>query len=181
MKELLYSATDIAWLIRKRNIKVQCGQTFISKIWEQEKEYLPARYRKNQKKWILDVLEQLGFEDNAAAYQKEIPLINRDLSETGSKTILSDSRSFSEIGSFFKELRLRVVLLEPKDYVRMKLRTMLREHGHKRRSRLLVEYMRKCLYFYHIETFTRGEVPCDIGKIDIDDMITFRVLGFSEK
>ncbi len=69
-----------------------------------------------------------------------------------------------------------IVFLDNQDFVRMKLRTLLRAHGYKRRTAGLNEYLKQCMYFYHIETFIKGGEKCDIGDIALDDMVTFRVL-----
>ncbi len=58
---------------------------------------------------------------------------------------------------------------------RMKLRTMLKNYGYKRRSDSITARLRDCMMFYHIQTYLKGE-ECDIRKISLDDMITFRLL-----
>lgn len=181
MEELLYSPSDIAKIIRKRDMGARAGQEFVSAVWEVERDFIPSIYRKNQRKFILDVMDQLNFLENIETYQRELPSVNRDLSDLGSKTVITEDKYFTELDTFFKELRLRIVILEKQDFVRMKLRTMLREHGYKRRSPQLIRHLHKCLYFYHVETFTRGEVECDIDEISLDDMITFRVVGCAGK
>ena len=75
------------------------------------------------------------------------------------------------------ELRLRIIFLDNQEFVRMKLRTLMRDHGYKRRTSKLNTYLKMCMYFYHIETYIRGGERCNIEEIDLDDMITFRVLG----
>lgn len=180
MEELLYYPSDIAKIIRKRDMGARAIQEFISSVWENEKEFIPAEYRKNQRKFILDIMDQLNFLEDSDTYQREIPLVNRDLSDFGSRTMISEDKYFMKLDTFFKELRLRIVILNQQDYVRMKLRTMLREHGYMRRSPQLIKHLNKCLYFYHLETYTRGEVKCDVAEIGLDEMITFRVLGFSQ-
>lgn len=58
---------------------------------------------------------------------------------------------YYDIRSYFMEMRLRIVFLDNQDFVRMKLRTLLRDHGYKRRTAGLNAYLRQCMYFYHIE------------------------------
>ncbi len=40
----------------------------------------------------------------------------------------------------------------------------------------VIVYIYDCLLFYHIETTLKGNVPCGIGTIDIDDMVVFRTV-----
>lgn len=180
MEELLYHSHDIAWLICARDLSVKKGHKFIKSVWEQEKEYLKLEYRCNQKKFILDVMNQMNYLDNYEDYNAEFPMINRDLLYIGSTTVLDGNYEYYEnFEIFFKTLRLRILFLDSQDFVRMKLRTLLHAYGYKRRSSNLNYYLKKCLHFYHIETFVRGGTECDIETINLDDMITFRVLGFS--
>ena len=181
MEELLYSPSDIAKIIRKCDMGARAGQEFVSAVWEVEKDFIPSVYRRNQRKFILDVMDKLNFLENTDTYQREIPSVNRDLSDLGSKTVITEDKYFMELDTFFKELRLRIVVLDKQDFVRMKLRTMLRKHGYKRRSPQLIRHLHKCLYLYHLETYIRGEVECDIEEISLDDMITFRVAGCAGK
>lgn len=58
----------------------------------------------------------------------------------------------------------------------MKLRTLLSELGYKRRSPNNIAYIYDCLLFYHIETTLKGNIPCNIESVDIDDMIVFKTL-----
>ncbi|MCH3972631.1 MAG: hypothetical protein LKE53_07720 [Oscillospiraceae bacterium] len=181
MEELLYSPSDIAKIIRKRDMGTRARQEFVSAVWEVERDFIPSVYRRNQRKFVLDVMDQLNFLEDTDTYQREIPYVNRDLSDLGSKTVITEDKYFMEFDTFFKELRLRIVILDQQDFVRMKLHTMLREHGYKRRSPQLIRHLHKCLYFYHVGTYTRGEVKCDIEGISLDDMISFRVVGCAGK
>ena len=62
------------------------------------------------------------------------------------------------------------------NYVRKKMRTVLKAYGYKRRTAALMSHMRDCMMFYHIQTYLSGERECDIREISLDDMITFRVI-----
>ena len=77
---------------------------------------------------------------------------------------------------FFKMKRLQILYLEGQDYVRMKLRTMLKIYGYKRRTQELLRYFRECLMFYHMQTYLRGREECDVGEIGLDEMIIIRVI-----
>ena len=72
--------------------------------------------------------------------------------------------------------RLQILYLEGQDYVRMKLRTMLKIYGYKRRTQELLRYFRECLMFYHMQTYLRGREECDVGEIGLGEMIIIRVI-----
>ena len=77
---------------------------------------------------------------------------------------------------FFKNIRIRILYSSGNDYVRLKLRTLLKEYGYQRRSKLLVEHINRCMLFYHLEATLRGGVSCCIEEAGLDDMLTFRVI-----
>ena len=59
---------------------------------------------------------------------------------------------------------------------RIKLRTLLKQYGYKRRSQLLLQHINRCMLFYHLGATLRGGVPCSIEDADLDQMLTFRVV-----
>lgn len=61
MKELLYSPSDIAKIIWKRDMGARTGQEFISAVWEVERDFIQSVYQRNQRKFILDIMDQLNF------------------------------------------------------------------------------------------------------------------------
>jgi hypothetical protein len=107
----------------------------------------------------------------------EFPAVRKDFKATGrdfvEEAVMSD---YPDLDLFFMFLRLRIKYANSQDYIRMKLRTLLSHYGYKRRSQALVEHIRDCMMFYHVQSYLRGDVLCDIREIELDDMITFRVL-----
>lgn len=75
-----------------------------------------------------------------------------------------------------KMKRLQILYLDGQGYVRMKLRTLLKSYGYKRRTQDLLKYFRDCMLFYHIQTYLRGKEECDIGEIGLDERIILRVI-----
>lgn len=80
-----------------------------------------------------------------------------------------------EFDLFFMIMRLRILYVADQGYILMKLRTLLRHYGYKRRSKEIVNHLNRCMMFYHIQPYLRDYEQCDVGKVDMDDMITFRV------
>ena len=83
---------------------------------------------------------------------------------------------YFDIDLFFKMKRVQILYLDGQYYVRMKLRTLLKAYGYKRRTQELLKYLRECMMFYHMQTYLRGKEECDIGEIGLDEMITIRVI-----
>lgn len=176
MEELLYDVTTFARIIREHDMTVKKIHEFLSDVWEYDKEYLYLEHRFNKKQFLFDVMDEIDYQQNKEVYDKELESVNSDLETINSEHRFFVKDEFQDIRSYFMGLRLRIVFLDDKDYVRMKLRTLLHDHGYKRRTAGLINYLKQCMYFYHIETFVRGGEPCDIEDILLDDMITFRVL-----
>lgn len=71
--------------------------------------------------------------------------------------------------------RLQILYLGSQDYVRIKLRTLIKAYGYKRRTQELLKYFCECLMFYHMQAYIREE-ECDIVKIGLNEMIIIRVI-----
>ena len=177
MEELLYDVTTLARIIIERDMSITKQQDFLNDIWEYEKEYLFPCHKFNKKQFLLDVMNEINYWKNKEIYDNEIEAVNSDLESIGSEYQYPEENEYYDLRSYFMELRLRMLFLDNQNFVRMKLRTMLRDHGYKRRTSNLNAYLKMCMYFYHIETYIRGGERCDIEEIELDDMITFRVLG----
>lgn len=177
MEELLYDVTTLARIIIERDMSVTKQQNFLNDVWEYEKEYLFLCHRFSKKQFLLDVMHEINYWKNKDVYDNEIEAVNCDLEAIGSGCQYTEENEYYDLRSYFMELRLRMIFLDNQDFVRMKLRTLLRDHGYKRRTSKLNAYLKMCMYFYHIETYIRGGEHCNIEEIGLDDMITFRVLG----
>lgn len=89
---------------------------------------------------------------------------------------LEEYRSdYFDLNLFFKSVRIRCLYGMGKEYVRIKLRTLLAVYGYRRRSRLLVFHILRCMDFYHLKATLRGGGDCDLTTCGLDQMLTFRV------
>ena len=125
----------------------------LDRIWEGEKAFLDIPYRANQRKFILDTYHWLQYFYDKPVIDKEFPAIQKDLAYSN-----------------------RILYGYGNDYVRIKLRTLLKQYGYKRRSQLLLQHINRCMLFYHLGATLRGGVPCSIEDADLDQMLTFRVV-----
>lgn len=176
MEELLYDVTTLARIIIDNKMTITKTAKFLSDVWEYEKAFLYLGHRFNKKQFMFDVMDEVNYWQNKTIFDKEMIAVNCDFQSIGSNRQYTAEGVYNDLRSYFMELRLRMIFLDNQDYVRMKLRTLLHAHGYKRRTSDLMAYLKQCMYFYHIETYVRGGEPCDIEKITLDDMITFRVL-----
>ena len=82
---------------------------------------------------------------------------------------------YSDLDLFFKSIRLRILYIGKQDYVRIKLRTLLKRYGLKRRSQKFIDKFLLCIWFYQLQIYLPGNKECDIRKVNVDDTIIFRI------
>lgn len=177
MIEFYYSAFDIACMIRSQDMGVRAAGAMLERIWEKDSYFLLPCYRDNLRKFYLDVHSWTDYLCDKPEIDREFPAIQKDFATFGREmgTELLSADHF-DLDLFFKMKRLQILYLGGQDYVRMKLRTLLKTYGYKRRTQELLRYFRECFLFYHMQAYLRGREECDLGEIGLDEMITIRVL-----
>lgn len=177
MEELCYSALDIAAIIGSMGLGCRAQAEFLDRVWENERPFLQKDYRDNKRQMILDVSYWLTYFSDKPAIDAEFPVIQRDAQTTG-RELETDAyiAEASGLDLFFKSVRLRILYGGGKPYVRVKRRTLMGKYGYKRLSPALVEFFHQCTYFYHLQSYVRDYVECQMENVGIDEMIVFRVI-----
>ncbi len=177
MEELCYTALDLAVIISSMNLGCQGQADFLDRVWENEKPFLQKDYRDNKWQLILDVSYWLTYFSDKPTIDAEFPIIQRDIEATGGELeIDAYITDVSGLDLFFKSARLRILYGSGKPYVRVKRRTLMGKYGYKRMSPTLVNYFHHCIYFYHLQSYVRDYVECQIEDVGIDEMIVFRII-----
>ena len=175
MKELLYTALDVACIIDMEGLSVQEAVLLAQRMHAEDKSFLAMEYRQNYRKWLRDILYWSDYMQDKIALDAEFPSVQAV--SDGTMDVSALMRDDFVIDLFFKKLRVQILYFGKKDYVRMKLRTLMAEYGYQRRSKEFVRFLKIRLVFYHIQTALRGNEICDVETMDsLDDMITFRVV-----
>ena len=152
-------------------------------VWTFEKNLLPEIYRDNLKNWMLAVHFCGAYLHDRAALASEFPLITKEMQEINAKNDLNLLRAkqdlfemeFYELEFYLKRMRIVILYHGKQDYVRVKLKTLLRAYGYQRRSAKLMTFLKQGMERYGLVSFLRGNQRCDIEEIRLDDMISFRV------
>ena len=147
-------------------------------VWTFEKNLLPEIYRDNLKNWMLDVHFCGAYLHDRAALASEFPLIARELQEINAKNdlnLLRAKQALFEMEFYLKRMRIVILYHGKQDYVRVKLKTLLRAYGYRRRSAKLITFLKQGMERYGLVSYLRGNQRCDIEEIRLDDMISFRV------
>lgn len=175
MKALLYTALDVACIIDNAGLSTKEALRLAHRMHTEDKPFLAVEYRQNYRKWLLDILYWSDYMQDKIALDAEFPSVQAV--SDGTLDVSDLMRDDFDLDLFFKRLRVQILYLEKKDYVRMKLRTLIAAYGYQRRSKEFVRFLKIRLVFYHIQTALRGNELCDVETMDsLDDMITFRVL-----
>lgn len=175
--ELYYDSFDLACIIHSMDMGVKTASVLLETIWKQDNLYLNSYYRTNLRQLYLDVHYWADYLCDKTEIDKEFPAVQKDFrsfDKDMEKTVYVTD--YFDIDLFFKMKRLQILYLDGQDYVRMKLRTLLKAYGYRRRTQGLLRYFRDCMMFYHMQTYLRGKEECDIGEIGLDEMIIIRCL-----
>ena len=176
MNELLYTAQDLAIILIGMDLDCRIESAVMDRIWNREKEFLAEPYRQDRRKFTLEVLYWRHYFSEKTTLDRELPVVQKDLESGGHTVDLEEYRSdYFDLNLFFKSVRLRCLYGMGKEYVRIKLRTLLVGYGYRRRSRQLVFHILRCMEFYHLKATLRGGADCDLSTCGLDQMLTFRV------
>lgn len=177
MYGLFYSAIDIALVLRDMNLGCREQSKILDLIWDNEKSLLSEQYRDNKRKFLLDVYHWEHYILDKDAIDEELDAIKKEW-ECSDRTLQVDQLSgyFSDFDIFFKSCRIKV-LYGGINYVSIKLRVLLERYGYKRRSSLIVQYIKHCLLFYKLKVNLFGGYTCDIETVDLDEILMFRVIS----
>ena len=178
MIELYYDPYLVAYYIVSRNMGSKKMMDFLDKIFVEENEFIHPDFKNSKKCFVSRAMDLINYLTNKEEYDKEYPVIEKDFKAMGKSFDRERYTSeFSGIDMYFAWMRLEILYTPDKDYVRMKLKTLLGHYGYKRRNTAINERLRDCILFYHLQPYLKGGDECDIRDINIDDWITFRIPG----
>ena len=177
MRALLYSALDLAAIINSMDLTCREESHIIDLIWEGEKSFFAEKYRRDKRKFILDIRYWMHYFYEKSILNQEFPAIQKDLAY-GKHTVNMEEyiSDYSDLDLFFKSVRIRILYGKGNGYVRIKLRSLLTQYGYQRHSSLLLQHINRCMLFYHLEASLCGGTPCDIETCGLNKMLTFRVV-----
>lgn len=171
-----YAALDVAALLSFRDLGIRAEAALLEKIWAEEQTFLAPDLAKSRRTFLLDVAYWSLYLREKPCIDREFPIIQRDAADCGAhlseESFLSD---FSDLDLYFKEVRFRLRFFSDCGYVRIKLRTLLKQYGYRRRSAKLLEHLEQCMVFYQLQPYLRGGIPCKLSEISIDEMVVFRL------
>lgn len=155
--ELYYYAYSVAYFVVSQEMGSKTQMAFLDNLYEDEKEFILPYYKGNKRAFISDVLYFEDYLIDKEKLDKEFPVVKKDIKASGRRFDIEEKMSeYPEIDLFFMIMRLRLLYVSGQGYTRMKLRTLLKHYGYKRRSAAITKHIQDCLTFYHIQTCLKG-------------------------
>lgn len=173
---LSYTALDLAVLLSLRDLGAREEAALLEKFWAEERGFLVPELTKSKRAFLLDVAYWSLYLREKPCIDREFPMIQRDAANCGAH--LSEAKflsDFSDLDLYFKKVRFNLRFFSDCGYVRIKLRTLLKRYGYRRRSTKLLDHLEQCMAFYRLNPYLRGAVPCKLSEISIDEMVIFRL------
>jgi hypothetical protein len=171
-----YTAHDIAIFLLVSNFTQSDERAVIRAIWEDNKLSIPAEYRQDYSLFRRHINLELSKHDGALSDIDELNMLMRDAGRSFNVDgDINEQGIQGVIESYFKIIKLSLIYIEGKEYRKIKLRSLLKKFGYKRRSTQLVDYTQRTLMELGLKTYLKGYTPCDISEIGIDDMVMIRL------
>lgn len=174
--EYKFVPEDIAGFFITSDLTHKEQSDILTDIFEKHNDSIASAYRNDFllfKKNISDIMI-LCESDNETF--DEVRFI---MWEIGGGDITPYEEDYDVFSAYFKLIKLQL-MYSGINCKKIKLRTLLKDFGYKRRTAELVDKMNKAFDALGLVTYLKNREPCDVGQIDIDDMIVIR-LGEDKK
>ena len=167
----LYTPYDIAVFFFAADFTKSIERAVLHDIWKNGN--LPDKYRKDESLFRRHVYHDLSKFDGSLDDVDELNLLTRDTEHAFCIDGAVNEQGIVE--SYFKVIKLELTYLKGKDFRKIKLRSLLKQFGYKKRSAQLVAGIQHILDALELKTYLKGYVSCDIAEIDIDDTLMIRL------
>ena len=175
MNKHSYTPDDIALFFSFSDFALSEEKFIRDDLWKKRNEVLNLEIIDNKYKWIKKI-NQMQLKYDEESFITEVKVINKIMNELGSSYVITDSiEDGCYISAFFRFIKLRLTYGTKCEFIRLKLRTLLKELGYKRRTSTLVVKIKQAMESLQLDCYIKGYEKCDMGLIDIDNMIIIRL------
>ena len=166
---------DIAKFFYKEDIGLQKRKAIVMYLWEKRDHYLGYHLYENFKvfsKEIDNLLMDLSFNNMILEETEEIITLQKDMDFNYTNNYLYKANRH-QTEDFFKQCKLRIMYTANQDYIYMKMRTLAKSCGYKRRSPRFVSEIRDSLEKLGLYIFNGGRKVEDMKGIMAIDMDSY--------
>lgn len=168
-----YTPRDIALYLRYADFSHSAELAVIRDLCSSQRAFLQEEYRDNRPLLRRHIDSELAKLDEDGKDLRELIILLQG-TEYAIDTDEVDHKE-DAIESFFKIVRLSLIYGQENGYRKIKLRRLLKHFGYKRRSAQWVARVQCALDDLDLKTYLKGNIPCDISEIDIDNMVMIRL------
>lgn len=161
-----YSPQQVAYFVVKEDLNIKSIIELVQEIFRKEYSFIDFKYQKNEKLFYEETLMYINF----LTFKEEF---DNETKKDKQNDYLEKYKHFNQIQpNFF--LITRLMLLYTKKYRRIKLRTLLKIYGYKRRKINIISKIHDTLIFYHLTTYHKNDQK-DISEFELDEWITIKI------
>ncbi len=173
--ELLFTSRDLGLIAVREDIGIREFLNSCLDMIDNHPTMLHRSERKDRKRYIQQILYWIGyFSDSKNADADLLDIVQNQTDDSAMLDIDQMTANSLRINVFFKRTYFLLLYINKSGITRIKLRTLLKDYGFKRRSPQLIAYIEKCMKFYKLVATIKGGEPCNFSTIRLDDMIMFR-------
>ena len=107
MKDLLYTALDVACIIDNAGLSTREAINLAHRMHTEDKFFLAMEYRQNYRKWLLDILYWSDYMQDKITLDAEFPSVQAV--SDGTLDVSALMRDDFVIDLFFKKLRVQIL------------------------------------------------------------------------
>lgn len=177
MKELLYTPYELAKIICDYHLESSEYVVLLHDFHKYDNSFIKPEYRQDTNEFILDVMDKFDYINDPDAYNAEENGCEKDSNQLGIiRNKKHKEEDYQDNNLYFKELKIKIKYINSNGFAKKKFGILLSELGYDKRTPKRIKYINSCLHFYHIEPSLKGNIPCDINKVDDDDVVIFRTI-----
>lgn len=159
---------DVALLFMISDLPVAKEKEIIDDLFHKHNSEIAASYRKDFDSFRKTVYDIVAASEIEYAEYNEMQMILDEFGVSRGEEVTDDI-----FGSYFRLIKLQ--LMYTVSYRKIKLRTLLKEFGYKRRSSVLNASLKNAVNALRIKTYIRNHEPCDLAEINLDQIVVMRL------
>lgn len=161
---------DIAGFLLKKDYQISQERKIVKEIWKNKTD-IPLKYKNNLELFLRDIhyeiskldMDMVEYDEIVQLYEEFDLLIDLDYNQT------------DDLDDFFKNIKLSLIYTQDKDFYQIKMRSLLKKLGYKKRTYKLNENIKKAIENQQLHTYNRRHIKCNISSLKLDDVLIIKL------